>query len=343
MKPLYYWLVECALGSFLFLNATVIAGTPISASAMKVTALNCSLDQAEEISAAFLLEIVVSLEKSGQELSDTERARVLEFKGLIEYKKKNVIEAERYFTEAIQLKEDHAFVFWLRAKCRVEMNDFDRAKDDCVRSISIKDDFAQAYLTLAALYLKESDIEKAGPLLERIQKMGCKKETAYLNYLFAIQALKANNPSQVIHFANLALSSNATHMPASPKAIWELKLLAALALKDSAEIRFSAKHVLELSPNDVRALQSLWKFYRDEGNLLASLNVAEKLVALDPENEKYQICRMVSMVDMKQIKAAEEIAAQIFAKNPDCKSAVEVLEKIRIARTKATEEYTIHR
>ena len=68
----------------------------------------------------------------------------------------------------------------------------------------------------------------------------------------------------------------------------------------------------------------------------ASLHsVAEKLYTLDPKDEKYQACRMVSMADVGHITAAESIAKEMLTKNPQAKLPLEVLEKIRLAKAKA--------
>ncbi len=215
--------------------------------------------------------------------------------------------------------------------------------DLCHQSLTLDNEFIPAILTMAGLHRSESEFEKAAIQIAKAGELDDGTEIAYLNYLSAAQALKSHKPSEVAPFANLALTSRATYLPVSDLKIWELRMLAGVAAKDGKEVTFAAEKVLALTPDDERALFSLWKAYRFDGRKLAAQGIAEKLYVMAPEDEQYQTCRLISMLDLGQIKAAESIADKLRQLNPDSKLALEVKEKIRVAKSKAGDEPVLKR
>jgi len=343
MSGIRCWLIALAIGGSTFVNRTASAEVLLSPIKMKAALMDCSLEQASEIPIPYLSKLVESAEQCRQEFTDNERAHTAALNGLIELKNENFAEADRCLTESIDLDKSKHFVFWLRARCRSEMKNYELARNDCEECIAIRDDFVQVYLSLAGLSLQESDFDKAESFLEKARKLDDKTELACLNYLSAVHALKTNNMPQATQFADQALISHSRYMVPSPKSIWELKMRAAVKSRDDQEVKIYSKRLLASSPDDPKPMLALWKIYRDEGNELAALAIAEKLVAVDPDNEKYQLYRMASMADAKQNRVVEEIAQQIYEKNPDCKPALDVLEQIRVAKGNATKDQNLNR
>jgi uncharacterized protein HemY len=112
-----------------------------------------------------------------------------------------------------------------------------------------------------------------------------------------------------------------------------------LALNDRGAAKQAIRQVLVIQPANQQALQMMWTIHNQAGDHLAAYMIAKQLDKMDAKNDKFLLLQMQSLIRLRQLGAAEQIARRILEIDPEnvqAKGFVQKLEEVK-SRNKSAE------
>lgn len=109
-------------------------------------------------------------------------ALIHDIKGLMKFKMGNLESAINHFTQAIEHAPSFAIAYHNRAICYKMMNQFDRAKDDLKKAISINNELPLFHFTFAKLNQKFDNFDIAKESYKKAIEIDNNYLEAYVNY-----------------------------------------------------------------------------------------------------------------------------------------------------------------
>ena len=301
---------------------------------MRDTLLRLTVEQSADLPAAGLATMVKAIVAADKDLSESDKRHLTVIRGNAELRQGNSDLAESLFDQALMIDADDYLTIWLRGRCKEVTRRFDSAIEDCEKSLELKPDFPAAMLSLAAIYVEKGDFDEASQWMEKIDMLDEYGDERWEYFVRAVMPLKLRKLPDAVEYADKSLAGDDQFLFVPLDKILMTKAIANLSSGQSAAAKDAIRQVLSFQPSNPQALQMMWSIHNQAGDHLAAYMFAKHLVKVDEKNEKFHLLEMRSLLQLRQIAAAEQVALQILKINPDNVESKTLLEKLQAAKTR---------
>lgn len=190
---------------------------------------------------------------------------------------------ENYLKEQSNTKYDFAFYknTLRKADIAISKSEWNDAKRLLIQSIAIKSDDFNTSLKLAKVYLESGDIKKAEELYDKLLEIDNLNPIIYENLAKVFVAKKKYKEAVSLYVQSIELD------PKDDKKLVELGKIYVLLMRPSLSAE-CFKRAAELKPRKASYLFLLGDACRKDGDYENALFAYEKILTIEPYNEKAQ-------------------------------------------------------
>ena len=313
---------------------------PIALRPMRETLLKLTIEQSADIPSAGLSSIIKAVEAADKDLNDFDKRHFAIIRAGAELRMGNSDLAESLLDQALMVNPNDDTALWLRGRCKEATRRFDSAIEDHKKSLELNPDFLAAMLALSGIYVETGDLDEATRWLEKIDLVEEHDDERWEYFVRTVMALKQKNFPDAIKHAEQSLAGGERCLGVPLDKILATKAIAHLALNDMGAAKHAVRQVLVIQPANQQALQMMWTIHNQGGDHLAAYMISKQLNKADAKNDKFLLLQMQSLIRLRQLGAAEQVARRILELNPEniqAKGFVQKLEEVK-SRNKAAKD-----
>lgn len=316
-------------------SATSCASDPIALRPMRDTLLQLTVEQSADIPAAGLATMLKAIMAADKDLTENDKRHLLVIRGNAELRVGNSDLAESLFDQALLIDDNDYLTTWLRGRCKEVTRRFDSAIEDCQKSLELKPDFPAAMLSIAAIYVEKNDLDEASNWLAKVESLDGHDDKRWEAFVRSVMALKQRKFSDAIDHAEQSLRGRDRFLFVPIDKILSVKAIAQFSAGQPSEAKETLRELLSLQPSNQQALQMMWTIHSQSGKHLAAYMYAKHLVKIDSGNLKYHSFELKSLLQLRQLAAAEKVAREILKIDPENGEAKTVLERLEAAKNRS--------
>ena len=247
---------------------------------------------------------IITLNSCERSKKDTE---LFFIQGNTAYKKGNLEEAIKFYTEAIEKSPEFADAYNNRGTVKQDLNDLEGAISDFEKAVSIDDEFVLAKYNLAEAYSNTDKLNESLSLLKQISNKY--KDSSFYYVTLSNVYIRKNNFAD----ANLNLINAIKLKSDNDKAFTNLGYINYVE-KNLVEAKANFEKAIEINPKQDFALNNLSLIFAQEKDFKNALATVEKAILIN-KNPIYENNKGYYLLNLNQIEEGKQIIDKILEKN----------------------------
>lgn len=223
------------------------------------------------------------------------------------YKKGNLEEAIKFYTEAIEKSPKFADAYNNRGTVKQDLNDLEGAISDFEKAVSIDNEFVLAKYNLAEAYSNTDKLNESLSLLKQISNKY--KDSSFYYVTLSNVYIRKNNFAD----ANLNLINAIKLKSNNDKAYTNLGYINYIEKRlDEAKANF--EKAIEINPKQDFALNNLSLIFAQENNFKNALATVENAITIN-KNPIYENNKSFYLLNLNRLEEGKKIIDNILEKN----------------------------
>lgn len=223
------------------------------------------------------------------------------------YKKGNLEEAIKFYSEAIEKTPEFADAYNNRGTVKQELNDLEGAILDFERAVSLDNEFVLAKYNLAEAYSNTDKLEESLSLLKQISNKY--KDSSFYYVTMSNVYIRKNNFAD----ANLNLLNAIKLNNKNDKAYTNLGYINYVE-KNLIDAKANFEKAIELNPKQDFALNNLSLIFAQENDLKKALTTVEKAILIN-KNPIYENNKGYYLLNLNQLEEGKLIIDKVLETN----------------------------